>query len=106
MGSCFVVEEQAARTMKIMTSLFIFFINEILTTIYEPEFDYEDLDYYEYKEYVSNGWLDPNFFVEKNEPSTKNKLLDGYQIIDERVLIPNVRVGYLPIKEMPLIEYE
>ena len=60
--------------MKLKALLLIFLINDILAVLYQPEFDYEDLDYYEYKEYVSNGWLDPNFFVEKNTPSTKERV--------------------------------
>ena len=92
--------------MMITAALSVCFITGSLCALFEPEFNYEDLDYYEYKEYVSNGWLDPNFFVEKKVQSTAENFLDGYKLIDERLLIPNVRIGYLPIKEIPVRDYE
>ena len=92
--------------MKLATTLLVYYFNATLSSLYEPQFDYEYLDYFEYQEYVSNGWLDPNHYIEKNIKHTENTFLDGYELINEKVLIPNVRIGYLPIQELPLVDYE
>ena len=93
--------------MDFIIALLVFSFNALLGSLYEPRFDYEDLNYFEYQDYVSNGWLDPNLYVvEKNSKSNSNQYLDGYELINERVLIPNVRIGYLPIDEVPVEDYK
>ena len=74
--------------------------------LFEPSFDNEDLNYDEYKEYVEHGWLNPNYYVEKSFDPEIAKHLDGYELINEKSLIPNIHVGYLPVKETPLEYYE
>ena len=90
----------------LLIALFVSYLICIQCNLYEPRFAYADLDYYEYKEYVDNGWLDPNHYVQRSMKSDGKEYLDGYELINEKLLTPNIKIGYLPIKEVPVEDYE